>query len=73
MSRELPLMQCTSGVLITAHMHMYTRHYTVQYKQGHHNKAAWAELQEVNSPTLWRQQGGRSMLLNLFFTEVQLW
>lgn len=60
------LMQCTSIVLITAHMHMYTRHNTVQYKQGHHNKAAWAELQEVNSPTLWRQQEGRSICLICF-------
>lgn len=64
-------MQCTSEVLIAAHMHM-TRHNTVQYKQGHHNKAAWAELQEVNSQTLWRQQDGGSMLPNLFFTEVLL-
>lgn len=45
-----------SIVLIIAHMHMYTRNNSVQYRQGRHNRAAWAETQEVNSSTLWRQQ-----------------
>lgn len=45
-----------SIVLIIAHMHMYTYAHTVQYGQGRHNRAAWAETQEVNSSTLWRQQ-----------------